>query len=389
MKGDNTMDALSKTSFAFLCLTICIVANGAEIKDKKPLIPKGNSPQNFKKLSADAKADILCGVAEESYKILVKVPEKGLKDSRASLEKIISARKWLERTNDVVARTLALDLQYGIDSAIINEMYRKEKKKHSRPLRHKFKRGSYNNTLSKNLLKKNVIDENEYISYALSLDTEIAKFCKENNYDANDFLSCRVFREAADQMVISLWVTHNGEKIPAIENAYVWEANLVPVMAWAGFKTNSKREIAKFFLPKILRSIDEARDVRLLHDIYQEHGGFSESVEPKIRIFESDSFLGRLKAKVAKTKKPRLTLDKGNVSHSDQRDKLKAFLISGAMEGRVEVDDGDDREMSKYEAFLVREMMVFIKDPNVFSSDSFARIISRMGLLGLWLNVSD
>ena len=388
MKRDNTMDALSKTSFAFLCLTICIVANGAEIKDKKPLIPKGNSPQNFRKLSADTKADILCGVAEESYKILVKVPEKGLEDSRDSLEKIISARKWLERTNDVVARTLAIDLQYGIDSAVFNEMYRKEKKKHSRPLKHKFKSASYNNTLSKNLLKKNVIDEHEYISYTLSLDTEIAKFCKENNYDANDFLSGRVFREARKQMVISLWGTRNGEKIPVLENAYVWEANLMFTMSWTGFRTNSKREIAKFFLSKVLRSIDEARDVRLLHDIHQEHGSFAESVEPKIRIFESDSFLGRLKAKVAKTKKPRLAY-KGNVNPSDQLDKLKALLISSTMEKRVDADDRDDREMSKYETYLVKEMVVFIKDLNVFSSDSHARLMSRMGFIGLWLNLSD
>ena len=383
------MDALSKTSFAFLCLTICIVANGAEIKDKKPLIPKGNSPGNFKRLSADTKADILCGVAEESYKILVKVPEKGLEDSRDSLEQIISARKWLERTNDVVARTLAMDLQYGLDSAVFNEMYRREKKKHSRPLKHKFKGGSYNNTLSKNLLKKNVIDEHEYISYALSLDTEIAKFCKENNYDARDFLSGRIFREARDQMVISLWGTHNGEKIPILENVHISQADLMFAMSWTGFTTNSKREIAKFFLSKVLRSIDATRDVRLLHDIYQEHGSFSESVKPKIRIFESDSFFGRLKGKVAKTKKPRLTYDVGNVNHSDRGDKLKALRISGAMENRVDAVDRDDREMSKYETFLVSEMVVFIKDPNVFSSDSFTGLMSRMGLLGLWLNLSD
>ncbi len=189
-------------------------------------------------MSIEAKSDLLCNIAESSYKVLIKAPKQGLRDSLGSLEEIVAARKWLEKTEDVVARILAMKLQNTVDSAVINEMYRKERKKHGRAPKETFKSNSFDTALLKRLLKKNDIDEHMYIDFALALDTEIARFCRENNYTANDFLTHKVFEEAWQKLMIPVIIgitTSKGKDVKKIwikqkEEMFEFEVNEKPLM---------------------------------------------------------------------------------------------------------------------------------------------------------------
>ncbi len=359
---------LSKTSLAFLSLAICVVAYGADIEDNGFLIPSDKLPQDFNKLSAEAKADLLCSIAESSYKILVKVPEKGLRDSNDLLKQIISARKWLEDTNDVVARALAISMQYGVDSAVLNEMYRKEKQKHSRPLMHAFKNNSFDSTLVSNLLKQNEINEEQYIDFALGLDTKIGKFCRQNNYKGEDFLTGKILQESSEIMEVSLSVMKDGEKIELLKNADMRDANLLGTISWTGIKISSKKELELFLLSMVLNAIDEARDVRLLAQVYAKYDGFADKVEPDMRIVDSNSLTQRLRIALSSDKKRRLTNG----------------TVTGKMANRV--DAGME---GCYEKSLGLKFVPFMRHPEVFSEKRDGQAWKKRGFLGMWLSLSD
>lgn len=265
-------------------------------------------------------------------------------------------------------------------------MYRKEIKKHSRALKYPFKKGSFDNALVKTLLDENAIDEHEYINYALSLDTEIAKFCKENNYDASDFLSGKVFVEHEDKMVITLTAERYGEKTQILENKDIREASLLFTIIWTGYEITSKRDIEIFFLSEALRRIDEARAVRLLAHIYDKHKGFSEAVSSERRIADSNSLYSRIvselpkgRAEVALLTTPRheFILD----YRGPEAQSIKGRM--SALENELDYDQIDNFETSI--VFLLRP---FIRNSNVLSP--VFRPKSRPNFYnGMWLNLSD
>ena len=354
------------------------MANGAGVKKQALLIPSGNPPQDFEKLSVQAKVDILSSVAESSYKILLRVPETGLRDSHNAIKQIITTRKWLEETNDVAARVLAMAMQYGVDSCIFNAMYRKEKQKHNRPLKRVFKKDSFDNAMASKLLNQNKINEREYVSYALDLDTKVANFCRKNNYKPDDFLTGKVFEEASSQMKISLSATKNGKEIKLLENADIRDISLLGTITWTGYKIKSTKELDKFVFPMVLNNIDEARNVRLLAHTYIKYGGFANSIEPDVKLVWSQQLEIRVSTEWSNRKERRLT------SHSRQpAAKQDANIALSKISKRV-----DTYEENGYAKNLNLKFVPFIRKKEIFPRE-FAKVAGKMGLVGMWLNLAD
>jgi len=376
-------ERLREKFFSIYLLLVCLVANGAEVKNKSPLVLAGKPPQGFSKLPPEAKADLLCSIAESSYKILMQVPETGLRDSRDSIEKIISARKWLEKTDDLVARILAINLCHVVDSVVLNEMYRKEKLRHGRSLTKAFKDNSFDNTLVNSLLKQNKIDEGELINFALGLDTKIGKFCRQSNYKTVDFLTGKIFEEAWQQMLIPIITGTriiDGNEVEIIKEGSVREVDLMLVIFWTGRKVESTKELAEFFLPMVLNCIDETRDVRLFARIHMKYGGFADRVQIGRHIIDSNSLKNRVLTELSNENIWRLT------SHSRRGEPVTTFDVLDSISritNRVEVG------MEIYsEADLTIKFVPFVTNLELFPEE-FREMERESGFFGMWLNLPD
>jgi hypothetical protein len=335
-------------------------------------------PAKFGELSAQAKADVMAEIAESSYKILLQVPENGLTDSSESLKQIISARNWLEDTNDVIARILALRLQYVVDSSILNEMYRANAAMLGQEITTKYKDGLPDKKLVSELLKLNEIDEHETIDFALGLDTEIGRFCRENKYDSNDFLSGRVFNEAKEQMKISFDTTEPSASKKPVKKSDVREYESGGFVLFSNL-IDSRANAKKAFLPMALNSIDDARDVRLLARLYFTHEGFANEMTPGRSLINSEQLRERLKSEIAKDKIGWVTDPK------EYPLRMKEANIVSGMSNRV--DDLVNDERSSVLAIGLR-LVTFIQNAEILS-EHFRKWSEERNWLGAWLNLPE
>jgi len=342
-------------------------------------VPWEKPPKDFVELTSEAKADILCSIAEACYLTLSKVPEIGLRNSHDSITKIISMREWLEKTNDVVANMLAIRLQYVIDSCILNEMYRKEKQQQGHPLEMEFRRGSFDSNLLMVLLTQNKIDEERYIDFALGFDTDIAKYCRQHHYAAKDFLSGNIIIEAPKRALeVSFWETRNvngkEETLTHIVDIREIESGAFVLFAKA---IDSKEEAAEALLPVILTSIDDARDIRLLAGIYMRYDGFVEKNELQRIIVYSKSFKNRIKTELLRERQGRI------IKRRKKTVDLIVLGVSGMMANRVAVEF--ESIENYYELSCRMRLLPFMRNMELFPENS--RKISKTWGLGIWLNL--
>ncbi len=334
-------------------------------------------PAKFGESSGQAKADIMADIAESSYKILFQVPEKGLLDSSESLKQIISARNWLDDTNEVMARILSIRLQFVLDSSILNEMYRANNAKLNQKMTTKYKDGSLDKKLVNELLKLNKIDERETIDFALGLDTEIGSFCRENKYNSNDFLSNQVFNEAKEQMKISFDETKASGSIKPGRKSDIREISSGAFVLFSNL-IDSRANAEKAFLPIALNAIDDARDIRLLARFYFTHGGFTDIMTPGRRLIHSEQLSERLKSEIGKDNIGRLT-DRKKYSLKSK----KAKMVS-RMGNRV--DDLVNDESNGMALGL--RLVTFIQNAEILTED-FREMSEDRNWIGAWLNLPE
>ena len=245
------------------------------VRQKYP-VPPSIEPNRFAELSYAMQSDILCDIAEFSYTQLLTIPDKGLRDSAPLLEHIIAARKWLEQSEDVMAQMLALRLQWCVDSSILNELYRQERKRHGQKLSKPFNDGSIDQQLLTKLLKTNELSERESLDFALSFDTRVGEFCRDNRYSSADFLSGRIYEEAASSLMVTyeLRVKNKGKTISEIHNGRLGSGGTVfPV------QIASESQAANLLLTETVGSINWARDARFLTRLSFKYKGFAENVD--------------------------------------------------------------------------------------------------------------
>jgi len=231
-------------------------------------------------------AQLLSQISQFSYQVLIAVPEKGLQAGRATLENLISARKWLETTQLPLFQLLALRLTEGVDRAILNEMYRKEMTRHGYPVHTPFKEGSFDVSLIENLLNLNKLSEPAAIEYAISLDGTISNFCRQHNYPAEIYSKGLILRKVSSEI---------RESAQALLSTF----GLVGQM--------TEKQNADFLFTQTLLAIDKARDVRLAAQVYQEQKGFPKIskqlralIDAKLPLF-GDAIKGRLSTGQATT----------------------------------------------------------------------------------------
>lgn len=362
-----------------------LIESGATYEYKELLLALIKSPKEFDKLSTKEKAEILSTIAESAYRILFsEVPSEGLRGSENSIMNIIGSRIWLRNTDDVVARLLAIRLQHAVDSCILNEMFRKERHKHRRPGKKAYKKGSLDHKLLQSLLKKNEIDELEYIDFALSLDTEIGQFCRANNYSARDFLTGRVFkkenRKGLTEHFERVWTEDGKEKRQTLS------VQVDKLLSWTPpAMISSKKEAAKAVLPMTLRAIDDAINTRLLGRIFTKYDGFADKAEGEVPIVASRQFENRVRMELSKENaRRRMTTRK---EYKNGVDKIMSDVWY-RLRKRTEQDL--DSAVDGYRSWLVFDLAPFIANPFVLP-DSFIRnelIMEDIGM-GSWLNLPD
>ncbi|MHC4122347.1 MAG: hypothetical protein ACYSSI_02145 [Planctomycetota bacterium] len=316
----------SLITMPFLCL-FCSISLAEEVENKNGnILDFTKKPSEyFSKLSLEKQSDLLRTIAESSYQILLKVPEIGLSDSNSSVDWIIEKRKWLEKTNDIVARFLALHLQYLVDSAVLNELYRSEMNRLKIPSQKKFKKLSFDNILISRFLKLNELDEKEYINFAINQETKVGKFCRKNKYKAEDFLDLKFFKNIDQakitEKLVFIGKDREGKKIQHTEENYIGQRSCLLFMTlWNGVKVESRKELVKEFLNETLEAIDNYRDTRLLVRIYTKYGRFTNKAGDEKSIINSKTFEELIKLELGK--KPEVRLLKAEVADLTYGDTL-------------------------------------------------------------------
>lgn len=366
------MKVYEKVVSVAVLLTTVGFASAGEPNATAGLVRRGLAAAKFGQLSVEEKGDVLARVAESSYKILANVPEKGLSDSMNSLKQVVEARKWMEDTNDIVAWMLAFRLQYAVDSCILNELYRSEKLRLGQPVHVPLKKGSFDNALIMSSLKENEIDERKYLGFALDLDTNIARFCRGKKYGPDAFLTGRVFREAAEEMNLTfeLPMRSEGEVVGKETKRFdVRAMNYGMFLLEAGY-TESRENATKVILPMVLNAIDDVRDARLVARVYQEHGGFADTLKPGWPITQSEDFKGRVEKEFQNERKARLTMDRTPLS------------IRGTTRKRVESEEPPGYYIMR----LCLDLVFYVKDVGIFP-ESFQEGATENGFVGKRLDL--
>lgn len=337
-----------------------------------PAFSVQQGPEIFQVSPASAKRDMLGEAAEYSLGILAEVPKKGLKGSQADLESVIDLRKWLEQTKDEVARILALTLQYNVDSAILNEVFRKERKRLGETLETEFAEESFDAELLAGLLKKNEIEEEGSLNYALSLETEIGEFCRKKGYQAGDFLSREIFEKENDEVKVTVIRKKeiDGQIQSEQDNMDIRDINLLPSLV-LGTYPKCKAELLPYILPEILRTIEEARNVRMVAGIYLKDKGFKVEAEDKNNIF-NDKLRQEMEQEMAAKKQNRLTSKKREPIEY-QIDHVIAFL-------RKRVNSREE----EYNVGLYLRFLPFVRNDSLYPKN-YPKLARKHNLYGKFL----
>ncbi|MHC4526735.1 MAG: ankyrin repeat domain-containing protein [Planctomycetota bacterium] len=356
-----------------------LLASGAKSENKELFLVLLKSPEDFNDFSSEEKAQTLSAVAKSSYRILFsQVLGQGLREAEEVVGYVIGSCTWLEKTGDVAARTLAIRLQHGLDSCLVNEMFRKERDRHGRPGKILYKEGSLDDRLLTRLLYQNEIDESKYIGFALSLNTEIGFFCRENNYRAEDFVNGRVSREASEHLKVPIEVVteENGKEKRRTEQISIrhWASRTPAALI------RSKRDAARFLLPMTLRAIDDAINTRLLDGIFAEQGGFADKLEGDEPIVESKSFEKRIRKALSAEDVERLTFQK-----ADSADRIVSDIKS-----RLREYTEQESQPHNYARGLFSDLAPFMRNkdvlPDFLKNDIEAQKEAGMGT---WLKLPD
>jgi len=219
----------------------------------------------YGELSREEKVDVLGGIAESAFEVLMRVPEKGLRASGPDIDRVLAARKWLEETNNVSAAVLAIFLQYSVDSCVLNELYRSERARAGESLAIQFVADSFDQSLVTRILEKNAIDEAGRISFGLSLNTNIGNLCRSRGLTAANFLDGTVFDRHEKELTIGE-IKYRGvhpstgteQEVVLVEDGTRLAVIGIRGMLMFGKMINSEEHLSKVFLPMQLEAIDMA-----------------------------------------------------------------------------------------------------------------------------------
>lgn len=360
------------------CLLVALSSGSLAAQDLNVqlLLPSKMSPEDYPSLSKQDKVNTLSHIAESSGQLLVRVPKKGLRNSKPNLEAVIATRKWLEKTNDLVARMLATRLQFVVDSCILNEIYRAEKYRLQLPLASPFEPNSFDKNLIQMLLAENAIDEEEHITFALSQETEIGNFCRENNYSAQDFITGKVFDEAAEHMRLSP-PNPTGGNGKIAKPSRLMDIRKATIIRYVDpIFIESRKMAAQWLLPMILDEADQARDVRLVASLYRKHGNLVNKNKGRQKDpIRSDVFINRLKVELPGDRKSHIRLSKKS---------LRLFVV---MDVQKRISARIEKETGYYNRIMVSGLMPFFNNVEMLPTWRRSRLKKRG--LGKWLDLVE
>ncbi|MBN1126827.1 MAG: hypothetical protein JXA82_17610 [Sedimentisphaerales bacterium] len=366
--------------FGCIALIISCEAFGTAVE----LVPQVPASE-YHLLSTQKKTEILTTITEGAFITLLEVSHVGLENSAPALEWIVKARTWLEETQDVQARTLSLMLQYGVDSAILNELWRAEQVRVSEKPCVPFVENSLNRKTCMEILKQNRIDENEQIAFALSLKTPIGELTREKDLLPTDFLNGSVFKEHGKELTIgtirSRMKGPNGQEqeFELVSKDKRLEAIKVPAILLFAKAIDSQEKLTKLFLPILLDAIQNARDARLVINLYWDGGGFADAEsgdQEQPRHINNRSISVRMEKLVTSGSAKRLV-------QRNKSDILITMELMHQLNERVDIYE----DCHTYLGGLAIRLRLFMRKLELIPEEYRETI--RHGGIGLWLELPE
>lgn len=194
-------------------------------------------------------------IAVAAYQVVINVPFVGLQDSHAALEALIRLKKALIARSGMVERLLALRMQGALDAALLYDVNRRAMLRNGESVTPLYTPGFGTDELVSALLEQNAMAEVEQIDYILGLNGPFAQFCRRKQFDAADVLSGKARRSFPDEL---------GHRASLEISSQVLD----------GLKKMDTLTMQDALFLYSLESIDHARDVRMLWDVFASDQGF-------------------------------------------------------------------------------------------------------------------
>jgi hypothetical protein len=377
---------IRRRNSVLIMVCLCLLSKAA-ISGGRTLIPEA-PVSAFQNMPVDLKADILSDIAERSFAMLLEVPTKGLRNTKQSLDEIIAVRSWLEQTGDPAAQSLSLVLQYCVDSSVLNALQYNDRVRIGTGIQNeKYVAEILEEKMVDAILISNKIQEVQVIQSALTHKTNVGNFCREKGYTADDFLNGKIFKEHRKDL--TLGIIRSRRKDPSgreeefeFSNGKMLLSGIQPeaVIMFAQ-AIDSQNKLAEVFLPLALGWIQQARDVRLLNEIYWKYGGFMKSDGTNNGTnLDAESFLARMENEIALKKRiPILNTQKPL--------QQQALDVVGQFDVRTNIKiDGI------YQSSILVRFRPFLKNIEVVPSEMRALVFDpQTGKheIGYWLRLAD
>ncbi len=245
-----------------LSLINSYVLYGNDVLDNKIL------PSEYQGLGDDKKKELLENIAIQSYEILKQVPDKGLPDSKNDILRVLKSRKWLENTNDMMARMLAMILQFNIDSCVINEVIKAELFD-TEAMDKNLEKVLSNDKIARVLFAANDVDKKEYIQFSLANNARLLEMCQEAKVNSNHFVDKNLYRKIPKNILGSeIKLKHTRTKI--IEKVKLRkDVNIIPTLFNIGQRMASKEDIRSTLLQSSIKLFEAKEDVRFVFKVFQ------------------------------------------------------------------------------------------------------------------------
>lgn len=191
---------------------------------------------------------ILEEIALSTYEVLVNIPFVGVQNSQTEIEGLIVLKRKLMAHTGVLERLLAIRMQEAIDRALFFETTRRAVHLMGTTVTPPYISNSLVPETVTALLEKNVIAEREQIQYIRNLHGKFAQFCRSKNFSVEDLLNGNAVRAFPPDLKTSM------EKMQTVLDIMTWKMD--------------KKTIEDVFFVFILATIDQAKDIRIVCDIY-------------------------------------------------------------------------------------------------------------------------
>ncbi|MCP5488728.1 MAG: hypothetical protein H7A43_08760 [Verrucomicrobia bacterium] len=227
-----------KTIYLFFC-----VCAGALILATQAF---SEQPKDLAELIESYPSAELSALADAACSSLAELPSRGISASQQDVLSLIQLRDRLIAEESLPHQMLGLQMQRGVDLALFTELVRSELDKRGVEWGATFDAATYDTKILEDLLARNELPENALYENFIGGRGEIARYCKERDVTADDFVSGNVVQKLSGDLKTTVRYLSSSSKLTEL----------------------NPDDMSDMLFVTMLKTTDEARDIRRVCQVY-------------------------------------------------------------------------------------------------------------------------